>query len=154
MTAKEAVFELLERERDRGGSAQLDLETARREWLLALSELLSLLRKWLNEAERKTLLSIKEYSISIHEERLGSYDAPAMEITTPGGLSVSVRPRARFVVGGMGRVDLSTSSKSRILVRKDRTTWQFARLVSAEGRWSFVDLDENSFWQTLNELML
>lgn len=36
MTAKEAVFELLERER--GGSAQLDLEAARRGWLLALSD--------------------------------------------------------------------------------------------------------------------
>lgn len=113
-----------------------------------------LLRKWLSEAEQEALLSVTEYSISIHEERLGSYDAPALEIITPGGLAVSIRPKARFVVGGMGRVDFGTSSKSRILVRKDRATWQFACLVPAEGRWSFVDLDENSFWQTLNDLML
>lgn len=45
MTAKEAVFELLKRERERGDSAQLDVETTRREWLLALDELMSLARR-------------------------------------------------------------------------------------------------------------
>lgn len=154
MTAKDAVFELLKRERDRGDTAKQDTEAARREWLLALGDLMAKIRNWLNAAERETLLSVKEYSVSIHEERLGDYDAPALEVVTPGGFVVNIRPKARFVVGGMGRVDLDASPKLRILVRKDRATWQFAKLAPDQGRWSFVDLDENSFWQTLNELMM
>ena len=154
MTAKEAVFELLKRERERGETSKLDVDTTHREWLLALADLMSMFRKWLSSAEQETLLRIKEYTISIHEERLGTYDAPALDIVTPGGVVVSIRPKARIIVGGMGRIDFDAPSRSRILVRKDRTTWQFASLAADRGHWSFLDLDENSFWQTLNELIM
>ncbi|HQU41285.1 MAG TPA: hypothetical protein PK867_00675 [Pirellulales bacterium] len=154
MTAKEAVLELLKREKEVGDAAAQGVDAIRREWLLALAELMAQIRQWLKAAEQEKLLQVEEYTASLREERLGNYDAPALKIVTPRGFALNVKPKARFVVGGMGRVDLDAMPKLRILVRKDRTTWQVAKQTGEHGFWSFADLDENSFWQALNELMM
>lgn len=154
MTAKEAVLELLKREKQVGEAASQDVEAIRREWLLAIAQLMAQIRQWLKAAEEEKLLQVEEYTATLQEQRLGSYDAPALKIVTPRGFAVNVRPKARLVVGAMGRVDLDAMPKMRILVRKDRATWQVAKQIGEHGLWSFVDLDENSFWQALNELMM
>lgn len=154
MTSKEAVFELLKKEKDVGDPVKQDPATLRREWCLALNELVGQFREWLRTAESEGLLSVKKFSVRIHELRLGDYEAPALEIVTPRGFAVSIKPKARFVVGGAGRVDFDAAPRLAILIRKDRTHWQFAKLAAEQGQWLFVDLDENSFWKTLNELLM
>ena len=150
MTAKEAVFSLLKREK--ADEEAGDSYRRKQEWLASLGELTAQLRNWLESAETETLLTVEETQVELREPGFGVYTAPGLQLTTPSGKVIRVIPKGRYVVGAMGRVDLECSPKKEILVRNE-AGWQFARLAAARGRWTFEKFSEDSFWEALNELL-
>lgn len=150
MTAKEAVFSLLKREKadEQAGNSYRQ----KQEWLTALGELTVRLRKWLESAEAETLLTVEETPVELREPEFGAYTAPGLQIRTPRGKVIRVAPKGRYVAGAEGRVDLECSPKSEILVRTEGE-WRFARLAATRGRWTFEEFNEESFWEALNELL-
>ncbi|HZT83350.1 MAG TPA: hypothetical protein VFA26_24175 [Gemmataceae bacterium] len=155
MTAKESVFELLKQQKQLDhDDKRSDHKARQKEWVKALRDLMGQLAAWLKDAERQGLLRIEEVSHTLEEERLGpSYTAPGLKVVTPGGVTVHVRPKARYVVGAQGRVDMDCPPKKAILVRKAPAQWQVAELAPAQGGWAFKDLDEDSFWEALRDLL-
>jgi hypothetical protein len=154
MTAKQAVFDLLKQQKQIDQAGKLvDMETVRREWLEALGALMNTLHSWLKDAVDQQLLRIETTVESLKEERLGPvYTAPALKVITPTDVVVHIRPRARFVVGAHGRVDLECPPKKAMLVRKQPNRWQFADLTSGSaGR--IRELTEESFWEVLMDLI-
>jgi hypothetical protein len=118
------------------GSDLKDRRRHRREWLGALNRLLDEVRGWLHEAEQDDLLEIVPYQVERVEERLGIYDAPALQIRS-GTDSVDVKPVGRFAIGPLaaqhlqlipgnerrwddltgGRVDITDGERRYLLLR-------------------------------------
>src|SRR5262245_60987596 len=89
----------------------------RDEWLQVVAALARDVRGW---AEKKGW-TVTEEPREINEERLGIYQAPALQIDTPNG-QVILEPIARDVAGADGRVDLyawPTHFRVKLLRRAD-----------------------------------
>lgn len=150
MTAKEALLkELAEQKQFREASGPEQLK----EWGESLGELFTQFKGWLSDAMANGLLRLEEDPVSIREERFGVYVAPSLRVIAPRGEVVRIVPKGRLVVGAQGRVDLECSPKRAMLVQKGLSHWQFAELAPDRGGWTFKDLTEESFWETLRFLL-
>jgi hypothetical protein len=150
MTAKELMLSRLGKQK---GSTEGAPQDVLREWLAALSQLYQEFAAWMNDAVAQNLLQVTETKIPIKEEKLGTYNAPALKVVTPRGDVMQILPRARMVVGAYGRVNFESSGNKAMLVRSGLDKWQFAKLNPDRGGWVFEDLTEESFWKTLDGLL-
>jgi hypothetical protein len=149
MTAKEKVLELLKQQKN-----QTVQTLDKREWAGALKSLMSMLEGYLADAATTNLFDVRKVRRPMDEQGLGHYLAPTLELFTPRGDTIVIKPRARQVVGSHGRVDLESATKKAMLVRKGLPDdWQFARLAADSEGWTFKELSEESFWETLEELL-
>ncbi len=155
MTAKDAVLDLLRRQQQATQANNAEANAALlREWLQSLEELMNKLSAWLNEAEAANLVTVDHLIVGLQEDRFRTlYSAPALRVQSPTGLAVRIVPKARFVVGALGRVDLECPPKKVQLLRNEAGRWQIARLSSQGSGWRMEDLTEEAFWQTLGDLL-
>jgi hypothetical protein len=151
LTKKETVLDRLRRQKAAEGV--IDGQAMREEWMDAIHALMSLLGSWLGEAVQEGLFTVNDEVVERTEQRLGTYEVPALRLTTPRGETIRITPKARQVAGGDGRVDLESPPKKLILMRVEPDCWQFARLAPQEGGWVTQDLTEESFWQAIGELI-
>jgi hypothetical protein len=118
-----------------------------KEWLEALGKLYDQLERWLKPAQVEGL-KIRRYQKEITEHALGTYQAPALEISF-GWRTVRFEPVARFIVGGAGRVDIDSLRGIFKLIRDDdKRTWFLVRKKLADAE----PLDENSFATLIQEI--
>jgi len=150
MSEKAKVLDQLRAEKAALANSGFDPEEVRSEWLSELRRLFKTFRTWTKDAKRQGLLEIRNESVHLEEERLGGYDAPALRIASPR-VAIRIVPRARNVIGALGRVDFETPSERLILIRSDSNTWKFARLVG--HRWETTELTEGTFWNVLGSLL-
>jgi len=131
--------------------AQLELnnnkEEMLQEWLDALQKLFDQFRRWLEPAVNEGLV-VKLYHKEIAEEDLGTYQAPALEVSF-GLRRVRIEPIARLIIGGAGRVDVDSW----------RGIFKFIRSVP-QGEWYLVrkglaeaePLEERVFTNLIKEI--
>jgi len=150
MAAKEELLEELAQQKELG--ERLGPERLR-DWQASLDKLFRQFRGWLTDVEASKLLNVETASKSLREELLGVYVAPSLKLITPRGEVVHIVPKGRMVVGAKGRVDFECSPKKAMLVQRDSDRWQFAELAPDRGGWSFKELSEESFWETLRYLL-
>ncbi len=148
---KNAVLDRLRLQK--AAEAVVDVEVSRAEWLNALEALMKQFRNWLSDAEGEGLFVLQERAASLTEPGMGTYEVNDLVLTTPKGESISIQPRARHSIGSYGRVDLSNPPRRMILVRSEPGHWQVARLSPSEAGWTTEDLDEDSFWRAIGELI-
>lgn len=74
------------------------------EWQSAVDDLLRDVRTWVEERHGPDWRIDISFS-DVEEEALGRYQIPVMEINTTEGRLV-LEPVARWVIGGMGRIDM------------------------------------------------
>jgi hypothetical protein len=136
------------------GSGWKDRKRLRSEWLDALDRLLGQIRGWLGESDPEGVLELVPYEVERVEERLGVYDAPALQIRL-NTESADVLPVGRFVPlpyylhnllsvpsnrqawGHLtgGRVDITDGERKHILLRGSQ---------DGQDRWYAVMKDELS----------
>src|SRR6185295_6689793 len=87
---------------------------ARNAWLEAIRGLYANLRSWLSESEKEGLVKIVDADKAITERLLGTYDAPVLRLLFADQCVVIV-PVARYVFGGVGRVDMTLGPRSFML---------------------------------------
>ena len=147
-THKEELLGLLRKAQEERVE-QPDLGKLRDDWQAAVDALLSSIERWLADATGEGLLAVERAEVEIDEEMLGNYVVPGLVIRAPNGRSVTVTPKARIIIGGQGRVDLTSGAKR-------------ATLVLDDGRWSLIArrprvertvLTEEVFDQMLAELL-
>lgn len=154
MTSKELVIDLLRKQKERESTAGPESIQGRvEEWNHSVESLLSRIREWLRDAEAAGLLTVDMIPVEVREERLGTYQSSGLKLSMPAGVSVRIAPKAREVVGATGRVDFEALPKKAILLRRDGDSWHFAESNPQRGGWSFRDLTEDSFWETLRTLI-
>jgi len=123
------------------------------EWRKSLTRLFRQFHDWLAKPVAQGLLKAEEVPVSIQEKGLGRYEAPSLKVVAPSGEAVYIVPKARLVVGGYGRVDFECSPKKAMLVQRAPGRWEFSELTPDRGGWSFRELTEESFWETLRYLL-
>jgi hypothetical protein len=118
------------------GSDWRDRNQVRGEWLGAVNHLLGQVRDWLGRSDPEHILEIVPYEVERVEERLGVYDAPALQIRLntdsadvvpigryaplpyilQGQLTVASNRQAWGDLSG-GRVDITNGERKHILLR-------------------------------------
>jgi hypothetical protein len=150
MSEKDKVLDQLKKQKQALVAPEPEPKQVVEEWTAELNRLFKDFRSWTKEAEEQGLLEIQEQEVHLEDERLGDYDAPALRIQSPR-MGIRIVPRARYVVGGRGRVDFETPTQRLMLVRTDENKWKFARLVG--HKYETTDLTENSFWKEIGALL-
>lgn len=86
---------------------QVDWGKRRDRWLQELDALFSWIRDELLQAGLDPQ-AVTQSSVSLHEEKLGRYDAPSLSVQLPTLLFVDFKPKASVIIGGYGRVDVQS----------------------------------------------
>ena len=89
----------------------------------------------------------------LHEALIGEYDVTRLDLTTPAGYTISLKPIATYVLGADGRVDLQGPLNDRKLIwRRDTGKWWIADHLGEE-HWALGELAEDQFWAALNQML-
>jgi len=150
MSEKDKVLDQLKTQKQAPGATKLEPKQVLRGWQADLKRLFKDFRTWMKEAEEQGLLEVQEQKVPLEDKKLGKYVAPALRIQSPR-MGIRIVPRARYVVGARGRVDFETPTQKLILLRTDKNTWKFARLVGQ--KYETTDLTEDSFWKEIGALL-
>ncbi len=152
MTGKEQLLEKLRAEKQATQAANgVDWDTQRQEWIASINELLTQLKGWMATAVGEGLLSVEDTSHDMTEEHLGTYIAPGLRISTPAGRKVDVRPHARVIIGGLGRVDLVSGPSRSMLIRDESGDWKLA--ARGGPGLKTAPLTEETFSETLTWIL-
>ena len=151
MTQKDSAVAALRRQM--AAVADQDLGKRKEEWLDALGRLFDQIESWARPVANDGLIRIDRRPTAITEERLGPYGVEVVWLFTPASEKIEITPVATFVVGADGRADMKGPRGSRKLIWVRATDgWRFADLTPM-GRWTFRDLNEESFWSAVQSLM-
>ena len=143
-----------------GGEKLPDMGKVQVEWNEALTDLFDSVKQWLKVLEDKGLASLADEAITITEPDLAQYQAPGLLVCFKNGREVRLRPVARFVLGGTGRVDLRTdqwasATKTLMFLRggkdKDPTVWRI--IWSKRKHDENEELDEGSFRSAFQDIL-
>ncbi len=127
---------------------QVDWENVRKNWLDDLKSLYNQVKEWTREAQNEGLIQITEHQIDLNEESLGSYKAPALTLNI-GQDKVKIYPVARVIIGGKGRVDISSHNAAFMLILVDEG-WLF---VAEKKAREYKPLTEEVFTSMLKDLL-
>jgi hypothetical protein len=150
MSEKNRVLDQLKAQKKALAEEEPDPKQVREDWKKDLKDLFDKFRDWTKDAEQAGLLEIQEQEVHLEDSRLGKYVAPALRLQAPR-TGIRIIPKARYVAGARGRVDLETPTQRLMLLRTDKHTWKFARLVG--HRYVTADLTEDSFWKEIGDLL-
>jgi hypothetical protein len=150
MSEKSKVLDQLKTQKEALAAEEPDPKQTLREWKTDLKRLFKDFRSWMKEAEQEGLLEIQDQEVHLEETKLGKYVAPALRVQTPR-VGIRIIPRARYVTGARGRVDLETSTQRLMLLRTDKHAWKFAHWGGRQ--YETTDLTEDSFWKEIGSLL-
>ncbi|MGA2174915.1 MAG: hypothetical protein ABSH38_08040 [Verrucomicrobiota bacterium] len=104
---KEAFEKILnEKSRDAEESKAIDWEGRKRAWLQDLESFYRQIEDYIAPYTRSGKMAVRKSNISITEERLGTYEAPAMTIALDSE-KVELCPVGTLLIGAKGRVDMA-----------------------------------------------
>jgi hypothetical protein len=153
MTVKEELLQRLRQEKDDFDRRFANIESVKAEWVAAVGEKMRQFRAWLDDAEQQGLIRVEDRPQTIHDDvRLGPYPATVIRVVSPSGRSVEIRPRARFVAAGEGRIDFDSGSRSVALLNRGGDRWEF-RVLGPGWNPRGLELSEDAFWQVLSDLL-
>ena len=125
-------------------------DIVRQEWLETLKKFYDTIKLWLSEEKREGLLEIEDRVVTLNEEYLGSYQAPALEIKALGQV-ISLKPVGRLIIGAQGRVDMeSYKGKERFLFLSPEQGWA---VLEERGKKTFTSLTKEVFEEILKGLL-
>lgn len=146
MAAKTDVLKMLEAQKQHARMDVSHPDEIKKEWIGAITDFYKKIRGWLRDAETKKLIVVEEGEVRLHEKILHIYTAPSLGLTTPRGQVIEIIPRARFIVGAAGRIDITFGTRSLMAIRTDAGNWEFVEPEPAGG-WKRELVTEDSFWQ-------
>ncbi|HVN85893.1 MAG TPA: hypothetical protein VMW17_13725 [Candidatus Binatia bacterium] len=157
MPTTDPLIDFLRQQKHDAEREQVDWEEIRESWIRDLHALISQFKEWLRDAVTERLLTVEEYRLTVSEDDLGTYQAPALTIRAPRSRSVQIVPRGRLIVGGTGRVDFESGPNRATLIRVDQGLWKFmTRRLSGSPigpLFETADLNAESFRGTIRQLL-
>lgn len=137
------------------------------EWLQDLNDVIDQIYTWLKQAQARGVLDLQRHTLSVHEQDIGTYDAPALKIKLkrgapreiriePKGMSVvaAIPAPGRRVQGARGRVDFICGPARAMLLRSPERKWYF---VESDRPFStgeeVLAVSESALAEVLSELL-
>ncbi len=149
MPGTETFTDFLKRRKEEfNKEPSVDWDKEKEDWIASVDALYKKIERWLKQAQDEDLLKIQYEDEELSEERLGSYKIRSMHIDSEF-IRVKIRPVARIVIGGKGRLDMICGSKKMMIVRSD-DKWKFAIRTPKFESWP---LNKKSFTEILQEMM-
>lgn len=146
--------EILEQKQKQQEKSAIDREAVRQEWISNCSKVMLRVTEWLKPLENKNYLKIQSETISIREEQLGEYEAPALRLVFVKSQILTVRPVGRFILGAQGRVDMASGSTLLVmLIHKGNDEWEFARREGRYGERRTWPFNRDTFEEFLAEFL-
>ena len=143
--------QLLEFLEGRNEKAQgLDWAAKKRDWVDAVPVLYSTIRSLLKTSTDKGIVTIREVSIEVTEDFIGTYTLPELRLTV-GADRVSFTPIGANVVGALGRVDMKGDRDQFALLWTGGNDWQV--VVQRVPDLILIPLDEESLLDCLQRVM-
>ena len=125
MAGKKQLVDALRGMKGAHNGMAAQLEEAREGWLQDLEKLRSKIQSWMEDAEKKGVLVSERIDVTISEEGMDEYDAPALNLHVPDVGVVHIRPIGMKIVGAMGRVDMISGGRHVRLLRVAPDQWVF-----------------------------
>ena len=91
--------------------------------------------------------------MSITEELLGTYNAPAMTIVFFTGEKVHLIPKGLYVIAGKGRVDLKLGQREIMIVGQDEEPGWFFAEREGHGKPKTFEFNKENFDQLLQDYL-
>jgi len=106
MSLKDTLAGLKKAEEDR---IQFEKDTPEiiREWVSSIAGLYAEISGWISEYIENETIKISRSKITINDERLGPYEVSTLEISA-GAKQVILEPKARYLIGAGGLIDLKS----------------------------------------------
>ena len=93
------------------------MQKVKEEWIKTVNNLFQNIDTWVAEDVREGLLEVKKQNVKIEEEGIGTYKIQSITLKA-GRDMVEIRPIARIILGGKGRVDLIKDAGRAVVVHK------------------------------------
>ena len=134
---------------------KVETDKLKEEWVKAVGEFQNRIIGWLTEPISLSLVTFTQPKIEITEDRFGKYEVEELELVFPGNKRVIFEPKARFIVGGQGRVDVHNLRETWKLIRKSaKEGWFLVAPESGQGTgFKLVEFDEQRFEYLLKKLL-
>ena len=145
--------DLLAKKLERQEKTGVDREAERKEWIQRVEDLIKQIRGWLKPLADRQYLTIRTQTHSIHEEELGSYTVTGLQIEFVDGQSVKIWPISRYIVGGMGRVDLRAGARTVMIVHRGGGRWEFAERIGRYEQPKTWPFNQTTFEELLADII-
>lgn len=139
----------------------VDWDERRNWWQGRVGQLYDEIRAWFKTLTDDGALTITTEMMSVTEETLGTYEVPKLIISL-GPQSLELIPLGSIIVGGFGRIDVTSPAGCAMLVlssedmnlpmpeRRNSSRWYLALM---ENRTKLITLSEDVFKQVFSDLM-
>lgn len=124
----------------------MDWESRKENWIKAYNKLLAETKTWLEPYEKKGLIKLSEYQMTIDEENIGSYQLKCLLIIIQE-MEITLEPMGTLLSGAFGRADIrnknSNANEMLLLYGKDmeNATW---KILKSKAPLSFVDYSKSA----------
>ena len=141
------LSEFLKKKQEEYQQEQADWNLVKLKRMDQLERFMECIKSWLEQPEKEGLVEVNEKKVEIIEEKIGKYEAPALELLI-GGESVEITPVGRFIIGASGRVDIISFTDRYITLHHSEKGWIYRK----EGKQSdFQEFTEGNFVEILKD---
>ena len=133
--------------------AGVDYSKIYKEWEDEIASLYGQISSWLSPLTKDKLVNFEEYPTTLREDILGEYSITCLRITLANGVTISIEPVGRFILGAQGRVDISNGSRKYVLLRFKSGEWKFQLRKGIGFRSQLVPLSEESLISVIEDLI-
>ncbi len=123
-------------------------ERRKDEWINSLEYLYQEIKVWMLPYTSKQLMSLKEYTVSISEDFIGTYEVKRMNIFI-GSNKVTLIPRGTYIFGSLGRVDVVGPKDEVLLIQNSWKKWDIVTRSPDRKTWTCNQDSFKSILQTL-----
>jgi hypothetical protein len=133
--------------------AAIDGRVERERWVKRVEELIKQIRVWLKPLADRKFLKVRARTHTILEEEIGSYDVTGLKIEFVDGQTVTIWPVGRYIIGGMGRVDVRSGTRTVMIVHKGDGVWEFAERTGRYGQPKTWPFNQATFEELLADII-
>ncbi len=131
-------------------------ENLKENWIKTVTEFQDRIIDWLEEPISLGLVTFNQPEIEITEERFGIYTTTELVLNfSPSGTAVEIKPIARFIVGGTGRIDVfSNKGRYKVIKKADNNEWYIVEADDTGAEpFKLTKFNEDSLGRILTELI-
>lgn len=128
---------------------QINLDKVKVEWIQQVQKFMNQIQDWLKPLEQNGLLKVIEKETELEEEHIGKYKAVKLELII-GADRINIEPVGRFIIGALGRIDISSIIGNFIVIYHAEKGWIYR---NEQQKTTFQPFTEENFTNIVKALV-